>query len=61
MMQQLAIEKMLERVVQGKQGEMTLQSMVFEPANRVIYLATGSDAPSGRFDRIDLKRYFAGK
>ncbi|MGD0463145.1 MAG: C45 family peptidase [Tepidisphaeraceae bacterium] len=56
-----AIEKMLRHVVQGDGGDMTLQSMVFEPANRVIYLATGSDAPVRTFDRIDLKPYFAGK
>jgi isopenicillin-N N-acyltransferase like protein len=56
-----AIEKMMGHVVQGKEGGMTLQSMVFEPANRVIYLATGSDAPTRTFDRIDLKSYFAAK
>jgi hypothetical protein len=54
-----AIEKMLRHVVQGNEGDMTLQSMVFEPANRVIYLASGSDAPERTFERIDLKPYFA--
>jgi predicted choloylglycine hydrolase len=53
------IEKMLSHVVQGDGGDMTLQSMVFEPANRVIYLATGADAPSRTFQRIDLKPFFA--
>jgi predicted choloylglycine hydrolase len=57
----VTVEKMLSSVVQGKNGDMTLQSMVFEPANRVIYLATGSDAPARTFDRIDLKPYFAEK
>jgi predicted choloylglycine hydrolase len=56
-----AIEKMLGHVVQGQAGEMTLQSMVFEPANRVIYLATGSNAPARTFEKIDLKSYFAAK
>jgi isopenicillin-N N-acyltransferase-like protein len=56
-----SIEKMLSHVVQGEGGDMTLQSMIFEPANRVIYLATGADAPSRAFERIDLKPYFAGK
>jgi isopenicillin-N N-acyltransferase like protein len=56
-----AIERMLSHVVQGNDGDMTLQSMVFEPANRVIYLATGSDAPDRTFERIDLKPYFAAK
>ena len=50
---------MLAKVVQGTDGDMTLQSMVFEPANRVIYLATGLDAPSPtHYERIDLKYYF---
>jgi hypothetical protein len=52
------LEKMLGSVVQGDRGEMTLQSMIFEPASQVIYLATGLDAPAHRFERIDLKRYF---
>jgi isopenicillin-N N-acyltransferase like protein len=56
-----AIEKMLGHVVQGKSGDMTLQSMIFEPSNRVIYLATGSDAPAQTFNRIDLKLYLTGK
>ena len=50
-----AIEKMLSRVAQGN---MTLQSMVFEPSNRVMYLATGANAASREFYRIDLKAYF---
>ncbi|HEX4053521.1 MAG TPA: C45 family peptidase [Tepidisphaeraceae bacterium] len=56
-----AIEKMLGHVVQGDNGGMTIQSMIFEPTNRVIYLATGSDAPSRMFQRIDLKPFFASK
>ncbi len=52
------LEQMLSRVVQGDHGEMTLQSMIFEPSTRVIYLATGTDAPSRTFERIDLKAYF---
>ena len=57
-----ALQKMLGSVVQGSNGEMTLQSMIFEPANRVVYLATGLDAPAHCYERIDLNRYFvAGK
>jgi hypothetical protein len=52
------LEQMLSRVVQGDHGDMTLQSMIFEPSTRVIYLATGTDAPSRTFERIDLKAYF---
>jgi isopenicillin-N N-acyltransferase-like protein len=49
------IERMLGRVAQGK---MTLQSMVFEPANRIVYLATGSEAPKHPYERIDLNQWF---
>ena len=52
------VEAMLASVVQGNRGDMTLQSMVFEPANRVVYLATGSDAPASAYERIDLNYYF---
>jgi isopenicillin-N N-acyltransferase-like protein len=51
-----AIQKMLRHVG----DDTTLQSMVFEPANRVIYLATGQDASTKEFHRIDLKPYFHG-
>ena len=37
----------------------TLQSMVFEPANRVLYLSAGKDASHKPFTRVDLKPYFA--
>lgn len=50
------LRSMLAHVAQGKE---TLQSMVFEPANRVIYLATGANVASGTFYRIDLKSYFS--
>ena len=40
------------------QGKWSLQSMVFEPSNRVMYLATGSIAPTKKFYRIDLKQHF---
>jgi predicted choloylglycine hydrolase len=49
------IWSMLDRVSQGK---MTLQSMIFEPANRVMYLAAGSEASKREYQRIDLKEYF---
>jgi hypothetical protein len=54
------LERMLGDVVQGTNGDMTIQSMIFEPANRVIYLATGLNAPSRPYERIDLKPYFRG-
>ena len=51
-----AIQSMLAEVSPGR---MTLQSMVFEPSNRVMYLSTGKDAARKTFHRIDLKPYFA--
>lgn len=50
------VESMLGHVAQGK---MTLQSMVFEPANRVIYLAVGANATQQPYRRLDLKPRFA--
>ena len=51
-----ALEAML---VDASQGKMTLQSMIFEPSNRVLYLSAGSDAARGTFHRLDLKPLFA--
>ncbi len=50
-----AVERLMARV---QNRELTLQSMVFEPANRVVYLSAGKSAASGRFHRLDLKQYF---
>jgi predicted choloylglycine hydrolase len=49
------IEGMLSEV---SQGNMTMQSMVFEPANRVIWLSTGARAAHGKFEKIELAPYF---
>ena len=49
-----AVQAMLGRV--GRRG--TLQSMVFEPTRRVLYLAAGTDAAHRPFTRIDLTPYF---
>lgn len=48
------VQGMLARV--GSHG--TLQSMVFEPSNRVVYLSTGTGAAMKKFSRLDLKPYF---
>jgi hypothetical protein len=37
---------------------MTLQSMVFEPSTRMLYLATGANAPTRGYHRLDLGGYF---
>ncbi len=49
------LESMLGEVEQGRD---TLQSMIFEPAGRVIYLSAGTRAAEGDFHRLDLKPYF---
>jgi isopenicillin-N N-acyltransferase like protein len=52
---QPVLEKMLAHV--GSHG--TLQAMIFEPSNRVIYLAAGAFAANRHFYRLDLTPYFA--
>ncbi len=52
-------ESVVETMLAGAaQGNMTFQSMVFEPAHRVLYLAVGPFAPGHGFTRIDLKPLF---
>ncbi len=50
-----AVEAMLAG---ASQKDFTLQSMVFEPANRVIYLSAGRNAAKLAFHRIELTPYF---
>jgi predicted choloylglycine hydrolase len=49
------LQSMLSHV---QQDEMTIQSMIFEPGNRVIYLSTGMNAADGELKKIDLHDYF---
>jgi hypothetical protein len=52
-------ESTVEDLLAGAaQGDATYQSMIFDPANRVLTLAVGADAPNHGFTRIDLKPYF---
>jgi hypothetical protein len=53
-----AVESMLAAAAQGK---LTMQSMVFEPANRVVYLSTGKNAATGEFHRLDVGKHFASR
>jgi len=50
-----ALERMLDKVAQG---HMTMQSMVFEPVGRLIYLAAGAEATRRAYQRIDLAAHF---
>ncbi|HXE51676.1 MAG TPA: C45 family peptidase [Tepidisphaeraceae bacterium] len=55
----IGLTKLESMLAQASPGADTLQSMVFEPANRVIYLSTGANAAKkGHFERLDLKSYF---
>ena len=49
------IQSMLQHV---QQGNWTMQSMIFEPTNRTIYLATGSHAADRQMMKIELAQYF---
>ena len=52
-------ESTVEDLLAGaSQGSATYQSMIFDPANRVLTLAAGAHAPNHGFMRIDLKPYF---
>jgi len=53
-----ALQQLLREVAQG---DMTLQSMIFEPSNRVIYLATGKKATKNAYEKIELSKYFDAK
>jgi predicted choloylglycine hydrolase len=52
---EVSVEAMLAGAAQG---DLTFQSMVFEPANRTLYLAIGANAPQHGFVKIDLKPCF---
>lgn len=50
-----ALQRMLAT---ASQGNSTLQSMAFEPSERVLRLSAGKDAARGAFQRIDLRTLF---
>ena len=52
-------ERLKSMLAKVSQDQSTLQSMIFEPADRVLHLSVGADAARGTFQRIDLKPYFA--
>lgn len=52
------VEKMLARVAQGRD---TLQSMIFEPGNRLMYLSVGAAAHTKEYHRLDLRKQLLGE
>ncbi|HET6247453.1 MAG TPA: C45 family peptidase [Tepidisphaeraceae bacterium] len=52
-------EAELQKMLAGaSQGNFTLQTMVFEPGSRVMYLSAGKNSARGTFTRVELKKYF---
>jgi isopenicillin-N N-acyltransferase like protein len=52
-------ERLKSMLATVSQEQSTLQSMIFEPAERVLHLSVGADAARGTFQRFDLKSYFS--
>jgi isopenicillin-N N-acyltransferase like protein len=52
----IGVPQLKDMLVHVSPGRPTLQSMIFEPANRVIYLSTGASAPRGTFQKLDLSQ-----
>jgi predicted choloylglycine hydrolase len=50
----IATEQLKNMLATVAQGKMTMQSMIFQPGDRVLYLATGKDAVLNPYSRIDL-------
>lgn len=55
---QISLQQVRDMLIDVSPGNMTLQAMVFEPANGVIYLSTGKDAARGEYSKLDLHAWF---
>jgi predicted choloylglycine hydrolase len=55
---QVDVAKIESMLNDAQQKNFTIQSMVFEPSRRVVYLAFGTNAASTKFYRFDLNRHF---
>jgi predicted choloylglycine hydrolase len=55
---QIALPQLKDMLAHVSPGKSTLQSMIFEPANKVIYLSTGANAARGTFFKLDLAGQF---
>lgn len=51
------VDRLRSYVARASLGDMTMQSMIFEPSTRTIYLSTGKNASHGEFRKIDLGPY----
>lgn len=52
------VRKIESMLADAQQKDFTIQSMVFEPSRRVMYLAFGNNAASTKFYRFDLNQHF---
>ncbi|MBC8107816.1 MAG: hypothetical protein H7Z14_14605 [Anaerolineae bacterium] len=52
------VQKIESMLAAAQQKNFTIQSMVFEPSRRVMYLAFGNNAASTKFYRFDLNQHF---
>jgi hypothetical protein len=57
----IGVPQLKDMLVHVSPGKPTLQSMIFEPANRVIYLSTGANAARGTFRMLDLAGQLAAR
>ncbi len=48
----ITVADIKQMLATAAQGDMTLQSMIFEPSDQVLYLATGKDAASNPYARL---------
>lgn len=55
---QIGIPQLKDLLAHVSPGKATLQSMIFEPTNRVVYLATGANATHATYYKLDLKSHF---
>jgi isopenicillin-N N-acyltransferase-like protein len=54
----IGVDQLETMLAQVSPGKATLQSMIFEPATRTIYLSTGASAATGPFKLIKAGLYF---
>jgi hypothetical protein len=55
---QISATQLVSMMEHVQQPGLTMESMIFEPASRVVYLAAGSQAADRKYVRIDLGSYF---
>ena len=56
--EKLSVANVARQMNLVSQGDATVQSMVFEPATRTIYLAAGKDATKRKLVKVELAEAF---